>query len=413
MRLQLRMGPKAGPNPALRKRPRLCGALAFAGVLAIASSAQADWSGAVDGRSSLYQDTDRTTIWTTIVNGRVSPRDVITINGHYLADIITSASVDVVSSATTRAQCAAALPASLADRCVQNPFRETRHEGAGSFSYADGNNTATIGYTYSKENDWRSHSVSASYSRELVNKQLTLGLGGSYTNNAVGRSKDDNFHQKLNQFSISLNAGIVGTKRDLITLDYTFMFLTGFQVSPYRGVKYGCAAPKSFEDWMACPNGELEGDQTRSLSPERRLRHAFAVRWNHHLFTDSAIKSHLRGYIDSWGVVSATAGTEYVVGFGDFEIGAFVRGYAQKGATFWQDIYPQRMRYMTADRELSPFIDGFGGLRFAFLRERRLGFFEALRAEVKATGFAFKFLDFARLPHREGIIGEIALGASL
>lgn len=385
------------------------------------SIARADWSGGVDGRSSIYQDSDRTTIWTTIAGAHVSPKDVITFNGHYLADIITSASVDVISSATTRAQCATQTPDTAttpADKCaktpaIQQPFHETRHEGAGSFVYADGTSTATLGYVYSKENDWRSHSFSAAFSRDLLNKQLTLGIGGGFTTNDVFRSHDDNFHRKLNQGSVSIDAGIVGSKRDLITLDYTFMYLKGFQASPYRGVKWGCGAPKTADDWLACPNGSLEGDALGSLSPDQRIRHAFAVRWNHALFTDSAIKSHLRGYVDSWGVVSATAGTEYVVGFGDLELGVFVRGYAQKGATFWQDMYDQRKRYMTADRELSPFIDGFGGLRFGYLRERRLGFLESLKAEVKVTGFAFKFLDFVRLPHREGIIGEIALGAAL
>jgi hypothetical protein len=305
------------------------------------------------------------------------------------------------------------VPATTPEKCAQQPFHETRHEGAGSFVWADGKNTATVGYVYSVENDWRSHTVSAAYSRDLLNKQLTLGLGGSFTANAVGRSHDDNFHRSLNQGSISLDAGIVGSKRDLITLDYTFMVLKGFQASPYRGVKWGCGTPKSAADWLACPNSALEGDQDSSLSPDERVRHAFAVRWNHHLFRDTALKSHLRGYFDSWGVLSVTAGTEYVVGFGDFELGAFVRGYAQKGASFWQDVYEQKQRYMTADRELSPFVDGFGGLRFGWMRERRLGFFESLHAEVKATSFAFKFLDFVRLPQREGVVGEIALGAAL
>jgi len=387
---------------------------ALAATIALgAGPARADWSGGVDGRSSIYQDTDRTTIWTTIAGAHVSPKDVVTFDGHYLADIITSASVDVVSSATTRAQCATKVPATPLDQCRQEPFHETRHEGAGGFVYADGANTATLGYVYSVENDWRSHSFSASYARDLVNKQLTLGLGGSFTTNAVGRSGDDNFHQKLNQLSISFDAGIVGSKRDLVTIDYTFMFLKGFQASPYRGVKWGCGAPKTFDDWLGCPNGALEGDQHQSLSPDQRIRHAVAVRWNHHFFQDVALKSHLRGYVDSWGVLSATAGTEYVVGFGDLELGAFVRGYAQKGASFWQDMYDQKRRYMTADRELSPFIDGFGGVRFAYLRERRLGFLASLHAELKVTAFAFKFLDFVRLPHREGVVGEIALGASL
>jgi hypothetical protein len=389
----------------------------------VTSTAQADWSGGVDGRSSIYQDTDRTTIWTTIVGAHVSPKDVITFNGHYLADIITSASVDVISTATTRGQCATRVPGSSpattpADKCdttpvVQQPFHETRHEGAGSLAYDDGKNTASLGYVYSKENDWRSHSFSAAYSRELLDKRLTLGLGGSFTTNDVGRSHDDNFHQALNQGSLSLDAGIVASKRDLISLGYTFMYLKGYQSSPYRGVKWGCAAPHGFSDWTGCANGALEGDAFSSLSPDQRIRHAMAVRWNRHVFQDSAIKSHLRGYVDSWGVASVTAGTEYVVGFGDLELGMFVRGYAQKGAAFWADMYAQKQRYMTADRELSPFIDGFGGLRFGYLRERRISIFQALHAEVKVTGFAFKFLDFVRLPHREGIIGEIALGGAL
>ncbi|MFT3770039.1 MAG: DUF3570 domain-containing protein [Minicystis sp.] len=382
-------------------------------VLTGALPARAEWSGGVDGRSSIYQDTDRTTIWTTIVGAHVSPKDVITFNGHYLADIITSASIDVLSSATTRAQCLTPSPSTPIDQCKQQPFHETRHEGAGSFVYADGSNTATLGYVYSKENDWRSHSFSASYARDLLNKQLTLGIGGSFTTNDVWRSHDESFRRSLNQGSVSLNAGIVGSKRDFISLDYTLMYLRGYQASPYRSVAYGCPAPHTRDDWFSCGLVDAMGQHPPETVPDQRIRHAVAVRWNRHVFQDTVFKTHLRGYVDSWGVLSATAGTEYVVGFGDLELGVFVRGYAQKGATFWQDIYDQKRKYMTADRELSPFIDGFGGIRFGYLRDRRLAFFESLHAEVKVTGFAFKFLDFVRLPHREGIVGEIALGASL
>lgn len=414
MRLQLRW----------RAGARAAAAFVMAGAAcAVTSPARADWSGGVDGRSSIYQDTDRTTIWTTIVGAHVSPKDVITFNGHYLADVITSASIDVISTATTRGQCAGRIPGvspapSPTDKCdrtppTQQPFHETRHEGAGSFVYADGTNTARLGYVYSRENDWRSHSFSAAYSRELLNKRLTLGLGGSFTTNDVFRQHDDNFRQKLSQGSASLDAGIIASKRDFITLGYTFMYLKGYQSSPYRGVKFGCPTPQRFSDWFDCANGALEGDARTSLSPDQRIRHAMAVRWNRHLFQDVAIKSHLRGYVDSWGVVSATVGTEYVVGFGDLELGVFVRGYAQKGANFWADIYDTKKRYMTADRELSPFLDAFGGLRFGYLRERRLGIFQALKAEVKVTAFAFKFLDFVRLPQREGVVGEIALGGAL
>src|SRR5262245_41753887 len=79
--------------------------------------AHADWRFGLDGRTSIYADSDRTFISTTVASGSVSPIEVLSFKGHYLADIITSASVDVVSSAT------------------KNPFHETRHEGAGSVSY--------------------------------------------------------------------------------------------------------------------------------------------------------------------------------------------------------------------------------------------------------------------------------------
>jgi hypothetical protein len=370
-------------------------------LLLSAAPAHADWSGGVDARSSIYQDTDRTTIFTTVAGAHVSPKEAWTLNGHYLADIITSASVDVVTSATAKAPCAIASPSTPAEKCEQAPFHETRHEGAGSLVYADGTRVASLGYVYSVENDWRSHSFSGGFSHDLFNHQLTLGLSGSFTTNAVGRSHDLFFHRTLNQGSASFDVGVVASKRDLVTVGYTFMYLRGFQSSPYRFV--------FFHDSLV-PD-QLVG--SAEAEPETRIRHALALRWNHHAFTDTAIKSHVRAYADSWGVISGTAGTEYVVGFGDFELGAFARGYVQKGASFWQDDYDKRMKYMTADRELSPFLDAYGGLRFMWERTRRLGFFESLKAEVKGSAFAFKFLDFHRLPTRQGIIGELALGATL
>src|SRR5215218_4260729 len=87
-----------------------------AAVIALAAPTGAQFSAAIDGRTSLYQDSDRTLISTTTAAVKISPIDRISIKGRYLADIITSASVDVISSATPE------------------PFHETRHEGTGSVS---------------------------------------------------------------------------------------------------------------------------------------------------------------------------------------------------------------------------------------------------------------------------------------
>lgn len=384
----------------LRRRLAPAVAVVLGGSAAASSPARADWSGGADGRTSLYQDTSRTTIATTVVNARVSPNDRLTVSGHYLVDIITSASVDVISSATTKAQCSIAVPTTT-PTCQQAPFHDTRHEGEVGVAYADGTHTASLGYVYSVENDWRSHSFSGGYSNDYLSHRLTLGLGGSFTTNAVGRSHDENFHRSQKQASLSFDVGIVGSKRDLITLDYSIVYVTGFQASPYRNA--------FFLD--ATVPGQLIG--TPEVVPSERFRHAVAVRWNHHLFHDVALKSHLRGYTDSWGVLSGTAGTEYVVGIREIELGVFARGYAQTAARFYQDTYAHRQLYMTSDRKLSPMIDAFGGLRLAWMHNHRLGFLEELHAELKGTGFALKFFDFSRMPTQQGVIGELALGGSL
>lgn len=348
----------------------------------VSTNVWADVEISADARSSIYQDTDHTFISTTAVAASVKPVDFLSFRGRYIADVVTSASVDVVSAAT-------------------GAFDELRHEGLGSVAYKDSNQTASLTYVYSTEHDWSSHSGSASYSRDFAAHQVTVGLGGSFTANDVGRSDDPNFHRSLLQGSASATVGLVATKRDLVNFDYTFVYLNGYQASPYRFVRISDAS-------VTIPGIYVAGPEA---PPERRARHALAARWNHAVGTDSALKSHIRGYLDDWGIRSVTAGTEFVVGLGAFDLGMFVRGYAQSKVAFYQPIYDRPRRYMTSDRELATFVDAFGGLRLAF--GKKVGFLEELRAEAKVTGFAFHFFDFPRLTNRYGIIGEIAIGATL
>jgi len=89
-------------------------ALAVACVVALASPSAlaAEPAVSVDARGSIYQDSDRTTIITNNVAARGNPSDHVGVDARWLVDVITSASVDVVSAATTA-------------------FHETRHEVEG------------------------------------------------------------------------------------------------------------------------------------------------------------------------------------------------------------------------------------------------------------------------------------------
>jgi hypothetical protein len=330
-------------------------------------------------RSGVYQDTDRTTIETTTVAARANPTASLGVEARYLVDIISSASVDVISAATSG-------------------FNEIRHEAEGGLTLHDDVATVSASYIYSVENDWESHTVNGNISRDFADHAVTLGIGGTGQTNAVGRSGDRNFHRTLDALGGTAFFTVATSPRDLVSLTYSLASLDGYQASPYRYVGVRAATGP--------PLGAPETD------PQTRLRHAVTLRWNRHVGEDSALRMHMRGYGDDWGVLSGTAGAELRIGLGNWEVGLNVRGYAQTGADFYRATYSQPLRYMTADRELSPFVDAFGGGTLGW-RRAHAGALEELRFELKAEGFGFWFLDFPRLPERAGVVGELAVGFAL
>jgi hypothetical protein len=345
-------------------------------VVLVAARAAAQALASVDVRSGLYQDTDRTTITTTNVAARGNVSHV-GVEARYLVDVITSASVDVITAATSA-------------------FHEVRTEVEGGADWHDDVRKLSASYVHSIENDWESHTGNAGFTQDFAHHDVTLKLGGTYVLNDVGRAGDANFHRRMTLAGGTAGLTFALSPDDLLDASYTLTYVQGYQASPYRFVAFGA--------------GDVLPLSAPETDPDQRIRNAFTLRYNRHLFLDTALRSHARAYVDSWGVLSATAGTEYVVGLGDFEPALFLRGYAQQHAAFYQPTYAQAMNYMTADRELSSFADVFGGARLGWRRERLSRAFEDLRLEAKVTGFHFRFFDFPRLPERSGIVAEIAAG---
>lgn len=348
--------------------------------LALASSpgiARADGLAEVSTRAGVYQDSDRTTIVTDNVDAKGAVGH-FGVEARYLIDVISSASVDVITAATGR-------------------FQETRHEAQGGLSYQDDLRKANAAYIYSVENDWSSHTGSAAFQQDFAHHNATFKLAGSYVANAVGRSGDANFHRTLDIGGGSAGLTLVASPRDLVDVSYALSYANGYQASPYRFVRF------------ANPAGGPLAPSMPETDPNARTRHALTLRHNHAVGKDSALKSHVRAYADDWGVASVTAGTEYVVGFRSFEVAPLVRAYAQRAATFYEPLYSAPAKYMTADRELSTFVDVFGGVRATY-RKESLGALSKLFLEAKLTAFYFRFFDFPRLPERSGLLAEAAFG---
>lgn len=324
----------------------------------------------VVARTTVYQDNDHTTISTTTAAVRAKPKDEVVVSARYTADAVSSASVDVITAATER-------------------WTELRSEVAGGLAYVTSKTTVSADYIYSTENDWWSHTVSLGGQRDVLGHGLTLGAGASYVDNSVGRRDDMTFHEKMRVLGGQLRAVWPASRDDIFQVSYDLSRIDGYQASPYR-------------------HAFAEGPSGARIAfpenvPERRVRHALTGRWNHFLFTDAALRSHLRAYVDDWGLASITTGTELVLGFKPFEVAANVRLYAQRHATFYDDVYSMPRVYMTADRELSAFQDVFAGLR------ARWEPFDSLQIDMQVTGFYFRFPEFSRLPSRLGLTAGLGL----
>jgi len=345
-----------------------------------AGVARAEPTVSASGRVGVYGDDDATRVVTSVVGAEATAFEHARVGAHYLVDLVSSASVDVVSAATGR-------------------FEEARRELGVEGGYVDSRHTATLAYRRSAEHDWLSNTGVIAVSRDFFEHGLKLGLSLALTSDRVGRANDAHFRRRLWEHVLGASAVVVLDRDDVLSLGYAGGYLVGYLASPYRYAHF-------FDPLAGASVSAPE------VVPDTRLRHALVVEHARHLFRESALRSHARGYLDDWGIVSGTAGTEYVLGFGDFEPSLFVRGYVQSGARFYADGYPERRRFMTADSELSPFWDAFGGAGLSY-RVERLGPFEELRVDGRAAAFYFAYQEFARRPTRRGVTLELGVGGAL
>jgi len=351
----------------------LAAALAVTAAAASRVHADADPDAIASARIAVYADSDATSVTTSsiAVSGNVSEH--LRVNAQYLVDAVSSASVDVVSSATGQ-------------------IHDLRHEVTTGAAVGNSDGSVAASYTLSTENDWTSHTVRLALAHDFLQHDLTLGLEPQLAINRIGRRGGVPWHDTMTTLGAELYATYTASPRDLVSIGYGLTDHEGYQASPYRFVVY---------DHLRA---------VRESVPRTRWHQTVTVRWNHHLFEDSALRTQLRGYRDSWDVTSITAFAEYVVGFGALDLGVHLRGYAQRAARFYRPIYNTQPTYMTADRELSSFVDGFGGVTLSYARP--LAGLD-VRYELTGDGFAFQFSNFPALATRTGLVVAFGVAVSL
>jgi hypothetical protein len=351
--------------------------------LAVLTAAAAAGPAAADEfvtKTQIYTDSDHTTVVSPLVRISKDAWRGGTLGASFVADVVSSASVDVVTNATTH-------------------MTDFRREVSGSLTQRISETTLSGAYIFSNENDYTSHNMALGVAQDLLQKNTTLALGYGYSWNEVGRSGEANFHCVgqpqgpclLQVHNIDATWTQVLTPKTLMQAGYSFQYALGYQASPYRFVhtESGVTVPET--------------------DPDRRARHAFVLALKRHVASDSALEASYRFYFDDWGVMSHTAILQYTIDFERVTLRLRERFYYQNGASFFQSQYTDASSpYITADRELSTFFANVAGVKLIFKLDR---LFAGLSLEAKADVFYYYYVDFIPLPYRVG--GNLEAGLSL
>jgi len=323
----------------------------------------------------VYADDDHTTVVSPVVEAQADVHAGTTVSLGYLADAVTSASVDIVSQAS------------------KTTIHDTRHQVSGSVAQDLGATTLHGSYSYSRENDYQSHTLAASLSQDFDDKNTTIALGYNLSLNTVGRSGDSVYARALTVHGANASWTQVISKRAITQVTYEVGYSTGFQASPYRFVPVRMSADAVPDFWVA------------ETDPDTRWRHAIVFAANRAIDSGS-LQADYRLYHDTWGITSHTIGARYFAQLApNLELRLRERFYVQNAASFYQAVYPTTQTYMAMDRELSPLWSETIGGKLSYAINGHV------EAELKVDLFYFKYNDFPALASRFGT--NTGLGVTL
>jgi hypothetical protein len=292
---------------------------------------------------------------------RKNVSDNVSLSGRYYVDTVSSASIDVVTTAS--------------------PYSEKREEMGVGVDVLHGNSLMSAFVTSSKESDYQSDTFNLNVAHELFGGRTTVSLGYGQGKDVVGRV-DNGFQANLSRYNFRLGVTQVLTPSLLLGISFEDVAEDGYLANPYRSAR-------------------LLGASIPEIYPGTRDSQAVAVRLVKGFDGgDRAVRSSLRAeyryFQDSWTVGSSTLGLAYQRYFGDRWLGELrYRYYQQSAASFYSDNFTAPMSYMSRDKELSTFHDHSIGTRWSwtFLKGRYL-FIDRASLNLAYDYIRFSYDDF-------------------
>ncbi len=250
----------------------------------------------------------------------------LSLVGNYYVDMVTSASIDVVTTAS--------------------PYTEERKQWSMGMDYLRGNTTMRVGYTSSEESDYDASTYNFSVSQDMFGALTTLTLSYALGDDIVRKSGDDTFEKDLDKQIYGVGLTQILTKNLIATLNFETMTDEGYLNNPYRTVRYFDASDLLGRGYS----------YEEELYPNTRTSNALGMRARYFLPYRAAIEGEYRYFTDTWDIESHTASLTYIHPWRDFTFTGKFRYHDQTGAHFYSDLFPrsQATNFRGRDKELSP-----------------------------------------------------------
>ncbi len=250
----------------------------------------------------------------------------VSIVANYYVDMVSSASIDVVTTAS--------------------PYTEEREQMSLGMDYLRGNTTMSIAVTNSEESDFSADSYSFSVSQDMFGDLTTLTLAYSLGNDEVRRSDDDTFIRDADRQFYSIGLTQIISRNMIMGLNVETITDEGFLNNPYRTVRYVDSSNPVGYAYEA------------ELYPNTRTSTAVGIRARYYLPYRAAIQGEYRFFTDTWGIISHTGALSYTHPWGPFTFTGKYRFYTQDQADFYSDLFSrsEATNFRARDKELSKFV---------------------------------------------------------
>jgi hypothetical protein len=365
------------------------------------TDAPSNLTGVVGSQVAEYADTDHVFVLTPSIAGSVyDPTAGWKVAGQYLVDVVSAASVDIVSTASRR-------------------WEEVRNAGTLNAAYKPGTLGVSADASFSSEPDYLSLNAGGSVTKDLFDKNLSLLVGYGYGHDVAGRTGTPYsvYSHPLDRHSFKGGLTLVLDRATIASFVGDVIVEDGDQSKPYRYIPL--FAPGQF-----VPRGAPFSVVTRLRVSERPIeqlplsRERFAVSGRlAHRFRFSTLRLEERLYVDSWGLMATSTDGRYLIDVRRVELGPHLRVHAQTAVDFWQRAYALGPGFTypslrTGDRELGPLfnVTAGGSLRIgigppAHPRAWTLGL------DLDAT--STHYLDDLYITERIAGLGALSLEAEL